>query len=72
MGLLERYYKYTSSQRTRLTKNNSARYEHALAHGLWVSFEVAPPHEHFSLSENASMQLFQKDNSLLDTHSPPV
>ena len=55
----------------RLTKN-SARYEHVLAHGLWVSTETALAHECLSTSENASKQLFQKDNSLLDTHSPSV
>ena len=46
-------------ERTRLTKN-SARYEHVLAHDLWVSIEAALPHEHFSSSENASKQLVQR------------
>ena len=58
-------------ERMRLTKN-SARYEHVLAHDLWVSIETVLAHEYFSPSENTSKQLFQKDNSLLDTHSPSV
>ena len=37
-------------ERTRLTKNSS-RYEHIIAHKLWVSFEAALPHEHLSPSE---------------------
>ena len=43
-------------EKTRLTKN-SARYEHVLAHDLWVSIEAALPHEHLSPSENPSNQL---------------
>ena len=58
-------------ERNRLTKNSS-RYEYVLAHNLWVSFEAALPHEHLPPSDNSSKQLFQKDNSLLDTHSPSV
>ena len=58
-------------ERTRLTKN-SARYEHALAHNLRVSFEAALPHKHLSPSENASKQLFPRDNALLKTHRPSV
>ena len=58
-------------ERMRLTKN-SARYEHVLAHDLWVSIETVLAHEYFSPSENTSKQLFQKDHSLLDTHSPSV
>ena len=56
-------------ERTRLAKN-PARYEHVLAPDLWVSIDVALPHEHLPPSENAPKQLFQKDNSLLDTYSP--
>ena len=58
-------------ERMRLTKN-SARYEHILAHYLWVSIETVLAHEYFPPSENLSKQLFQKDNSLLDTYSPSV
>ena len=58
-------------ERMRLTKN-SARYEHVLAHDLWVSIETVLAHEYLSPSENASKQLLQKDNSLFDTHSPSV
>ena len=59
-------------ERTRLTKN-SPRYVHALAHNLRVCFEAAAlPHEHSPFSENAPKQPFQKDNSLLDTHSTSV
>ena len=39
---------------------------------LRVSRETVLPHEHLPPSENASKQLFQKDNSLLDTNSPSV
>ena len=58
-------------ERMRLIKN-SARYEHVLAHDLWVSIETALAYEYLSSSENASNQLFQKDHLLLDTHSPSV
>ena len=40
-------------ERTRLTKN-PARYEHALAHDMWVSFETALPQEPFAPREPAS------------------
>ena len=43
-------------ERTRLT-NNSARYEHVLAHNLWVSFETALPQEQFAPREPASNPL---------------
>ena len=46
-------------ERMRLTKN-SARYEHVLAHGQWVSIDTALAHKHFSPSENTSKQLFKK------------
>ena len=58
-------------ERAFLTKN-SARYEHVLAHDLWVSIETVLAHEYLPPSENVSKQLFQKDNSLLDTHNPSV
>ncbi len=58
-------------ERMRLT-NNSPRYEHVLAHDLWVSIETVLAHEYFLPSENTSKQLFQKDHSPLDTHSPSV
>ena len=60
-------------ERMRLAKN-SARYEHVLAHDLWVSIETVLAHAYLPPSENASKQLSQKNNSLLDTHthSPSV
>ena len=48
-------------ERTRLT-NNSARYEHVLAHNLWVSFETALPQEQFAPREPASKQLSRMIN----------
>ena len=48
-------------ERTRLTKN-SARYEHVLAHNLWVSFETALPQEQFAPREPASKQLSRMIN----------
>ena len=55
-------------ERMRLTKN-SARYEHVLAHDLWVSIETALAQEQFAPRETASKPLFQNDHSLLDTQS---
>ena len=48
-------------ERTRLT-NNSARYEHVLAHNLWVSFETALPQEQFAPREPASNPLSRMIN----------
>ena len=48
-------------ERMRLTKN-SARYEHVLAHNLWVSFETALPQEQFAPREPASNPLSRMIN----------